>query len=103
MKKPFFEKCLRTSNPPDELAQNVSTKFPFGRIIPPLFFKSSDSDYLHDSNSIFRVGRINSEWVSARTVPCCWTAVKQRETNGPSHSQCDESVQNAEDKPWNLS
>ena len=36
------------------------------------FFESSESDrvfnYLHDSNSIFRVGRINSEWVFGRTV-----------------------------------
>ena len=47
-------------NPPDELAQNVSKKIPFERIIPTFFFESSESDrvfnYLHDSNSIFRAG-----------------------------------------------
>ena len=32
------------SNPPDELAQNVSKKIRFGRIIPPFFFESSESD-----------------------------------------------------------
>ena len=40
-------------------------KFLVGRIIPPFFFESSESDrvfnYLHDSNSIFRARRINSE------------------------------------------
>ena len=58
-KKNFFKKNVsRPSNPPGELAQNVSKKNPFGRIIPPFFFGSSESDrvfnYLHDSNSIFR-------------------------------------------------
>ena len=47
-------------------------KIPVGRIIPPFFFESSESDrvfiYLHDSNSIFRAQGINSEWVSARIV-----------------------------------
>ena len=32
------------SNPPDELAQHVSKRIPFGRIIPPFFFESSESD-----------------------------------------------------------
>ena len=54
------------SNPPDELAQNVSKKITVGRIIPPFFFESSESDrvfnYLHDSNSMFRA------WVSGGTV-----------------------------------
>ena len=63
---------FQDSNPPDELAQNVSKKIPVGRIIPPFFFESSESDrvfnYLHDSNSIFRARRINSEWVSGGTV-----------------------------------
>ena len=40
----FFEKCLRTLKPPDESAQNVSKKIPVGRIIPPFFCKSSESD-----------------------------------------------------------
>ena len=44
----FFKKkknVSRPSNPPDELAQNVSKKkkIPFGRIIPPFFYKSSES------------------------------------------------------------
>ena len=45
---------------------------PVGRIIPPFFLESSESDrvfnYLYDSNSIFRARRINSEWVSGGTV-----------------------------------
>ena len=69
----FVKNVSEHPNPPDELAQNVSKKKnPFGRILPPFFFESSESDgffnYLHDSNSIFRVGRINSENISARTV-----------------------------------
>ena len=60
------------SNPPDELAQNVSNKIPVGRFILPFFFESSESDrvfiYLHDSNSIFRARGIKSEWFRARTV-----------------------------------
>ena len=60
------------SNPPDESAQNVSKNNPFGRIIPPFFFESSESErvfnYLHDSNSILRAAGINSEWVSGGTV-----------------------------------
>ena len=43
-----------------------------GRIIPPFFFESSESDrvfnYLHDSNSIFRARGIKSEGIRARTV-----------------------------------
>ena len=53
----------RPSNPPDELAQNVSKKIPVGRVIPPFFFESSESDRffnsLHDSNSTFRARGIN--------------------------------------------
>ena len=45
---------------------------PFGRIIPPFFFESSESDrfsdYLHDSSSIFRARGINSENVPGCTV-----------------------------------
>ena len=44
----------------------------FGRIIPPFFFESSESDrvfnYLHDSNSIFRARGNNSECVSGCMV-----------------------------------
>ena len=36
----FFKKNVsRPSNAPDELAQNVSKKIPFGRIIPPFFLR----------------------------------------------------------------
>ena len=37
----FSKNVSRPSNPPDELAQNVSKKILFGRILPPL---SSESD-----------------------------------------------------------
>ena len=41
----FLKNVSEPSNAPDELAQNVSKKkFPFGRIIPPFFFGSSESD-----------------------------------------------------------
>ena len=70
----FFEKNVsRPSNPSDELAQNVSKKIPFGRIIPPFSAKVQNLTvfffiYLHDSNSIFWARGINSEWVSGGTV-----------------------------------
>ena len=68
----FSENVSGPSNPPDELAQKCfeKKKNTVGRIIPPFFFESSDRvfNYLHDSNSIVRVGRIISEWVRARTV-----------------------------------
>ena len=58
-----------TPNPPDELAQHVS-KNPFRT---KFSFECSESyrvsNYLHDSNSIFRPARINSEWVSVGLVP----------------------------------
>ena len=47
-------------------------KSPFGRIILPFFFESSESDrvfnYLQDSNSIFRAAGIDSERCFGRTV-----------------------------------
>ena len=47
-------------------------KIPFGRIIPPFSSKVQNltlfSIFLHDSNSIFRAGRINSEIFFGRTV-----------------------------------
>ena len=61
----FIQKCFKTLKPSDELAQNVSNKFFFGRIIPPFSFESSESHRVfkcvHDSNSIFRAAGINSE------------------------------------------
>ena len=60
------------SNPPEELAQHVSKKIFFGRIVRPFFFERAESDrfsmFFHDSNSIFRAGRINSENVPGCTV-----------------------------------
>ena len=36
----FFQKNVSgPSNPPDELAKNVSKKIPFARIIPPFFLQ----------------------------------------------------------------
>ena len=36
----FSQKCFKSSNPPDELAENVSKKqIAVGRIIPPFFRK----------------------------------------------------------------
>ena len=48
-------------------------KIPFGRIIPPFFFESSESDrfffnYLHDSNSIFRAAELTQNGFRDRTV-----------------------------------
>ena len=39
----FPQNVARPSNPPDELAQNVSKKITVGRIVPPFFCKSSES------------------------------------------------------------
>ena len=69
-----FQNVSRPSNPPDELAQNISKKKK--SLSDELFlhfsFKSSESDrifnYLHDSNSILRARGINSEWFFGRTV-----------------------------------
>ena len=54
---------------------NMFRKNPFRTNYSSIFsFESSESDrffffnYLHDSNSIFRARRINSEWVFGRTV-----------------------------------
>ena len=54
------------SNPPDELAQNVSKQNPFRTNYSSIFSSKVQNltvlfNYLHDSNSIFRVGGINSE------------------------------------------
>ena len=62
----FFEKkCFRTLKTRQVNSPNMFRKIPFGRIILPFFFESSESDrvfnYSHDSNSIFRAGGINSE------------------------------------------
>ena len=63
----------RPSNPPDELAQNVSKKNPFRTNYSSIFSAKVQNlavffIYLHDSNSIFRAAGINSEIFSARTV-----------------------------------
>ena len=59
----FQKKSFRTPQTrQNEIAQK---KLPVGRIIPPFFSESSESDrvfnYLHDSNSIFRAAGIKSE------------------------------------------
>ena len=60
----FSLKCLRTPKSARWISPTCFEKITFGRIIPP-FFESSESDrffkHLHDSNSIFRAGWINSE------------------------------------------
>ena len=71
----FFKKNVsRPSNPPDELAQNVSKKNPSRTNYSSIFSAKVQNlavffIYLHDSNSIFRAAGINSEIFSARTVP----------------------------------
>ena len=62
----------RPSNPPDELAQNVSKKnhrrTNYSSIFLQKFRIWPFFNYLHDSNSIFRARGIKSEWVSGGTV-----------------------------------
>ena len=55
----FLKSVSEPSNPPDELAQNVSKKkSPSDELFLLVFFESAECDrvfiYLHDSNSIFR-------------------------------------------------
>ena len=70
----FPKKCLRTLEPARSISPKCfeKKKIHFGRVIPPFFFESSESDrvfnYLHDSNSIFRAAGINSETFSGGTV-----------------------------------
>ena len=72
--KMFFSKKLfqDPNNPPDELAQNVSKKSFSDELFLHFFFESSEShrvfNHSHDSNSIFRVGRMYSEIFFGRTV-----------------------------------
>ena len=60
------------SNPPDELAQNVSKKNPFrtnySSIFPSKVQNLAVLNYLHDSNSIFWAQGIKSELFFGRTV-----------------------------------
>ena len=67
----FVEKCLKPKKkPPDELAQHVSRKIPFGRFFPIFPLKVPESyrvfNCLHDS--ILRTAGINSEIFFGRTV-----------------------------------
>ena len=69
----LFLRAVGPSNPPDELAQNVSKKSLSDELF--LHFSSKVQNltvfffyYSHDSNSIFRARRINSEWVFRCTV-----------------------------------
>ena len=63
----FKKKFSGPSNPPDELAQNVSKKNPFRTNYSSIFLKKFRIwpffIYLHDSNSIFRARRFNSEFI----------------------------------------
>ena len=60
------------SNPPDELAQNVSKKNPRRTNYSPFFLRKCRIwpffNYLHDSNSIFWAQGIKSEGFFGRTV-----------------------------------
>ena len=69
----FPKKVSRPSNPPEELARHVSIKKSLSdELFLHFSFEISESDrvfnYLHDSNSILRAGRINSEWVFRCTI-----------------------------------
>ena len=68
----FLKNVSDPSNPPDELAQHVSKKNPFRTNYSSIFLQkfriSPFFYYLHDSNSIFRARRINSETFSGGTV-----------------------------------
>ena len=65
-------KMFRINSPSDELFLHF-------------FFESSESDrvfnYLHESNSIFRARRINSEIIFGRTV-CPWSGCQCSYSNG---------------------
>ena len=69
--KIFFKVVSEPSNPPDELAQNVSKNL-FDDFFHLFSFESSESylvfNSLHDSNSICRTGGIISEGFSGGTV-----------------------------------
>ena len=69
----FFQKNVsRPSNPPDELAQNVSKKNPrrtnYSSIFPSKVRIWPFLNYLHDLNSFFWAQRIKSELFFGRTV-----------------------------------
>ena len=68
----FPQNVSRPSNPPDELAQNVSKKNPFRMNYSFIFLQKFRIwpffNYLHDSNSIFWAQGIKSEGVSGGTV-----------------------------------
>ena len=72
MKETIFPKMCQDPQTRQVNWPKMFRKIPVGRIIPPFFFESSESDrffnYLHDSNSILRARGINSEWVSGGTV-----------------------------------
>ena len=71
-KDDFFKKMFQDPHTRQMNQPKCFEKIRLGRIIAPFFFEGSESDrffnYLHDSNSIFRAGTLNSENVSARTV-----------------------------------
>ena len=67
----FSKNISEPLNPPDELAQNVLKKSISDELF--LFFESSESDrfsnYLHDSNSIFRESMMVFGWLASTGRP----------------------------------
>ena len=51
----FVKNVSRPSNPPDELAQNVSKKIPLGRIIFPFFFEGSQNPTVYSIIYMIRI------------------------------------------------
>ena len=76
------------SNPPDELAQNVSKKSPSDDLF--LHFPSKVQNlavffiYLHDSNSFFWAQRIKSELFFGRTVLALYERESSSKARPPS-------------------
>ena len=71
--KNFSKKCFKTLKPARLISpQCFEKKSPSDELFLHFSFESSESDrvfnYIHDSNSIFRVRGINSEWIYGRTV-----------------------------------
>ena len=45
-------------------------------------------------------GEVCRSWQMKKKVRCCWIVVQRKGKNGQKHWQCDEEVQNVEEKPW---
>ena len=81
------------SNPPDELAQNVSKKNPRRTIYSCIFSAKVQNlavfQYLHDSNSIFWAQGIKSEGVSGGTVHACMHACMRTDRQTDTDTDTD--------------